>query len=630
MGNSSKTLKKTNIGRIKENITNEVNIIVMSIILSIIITIVVCLPVKGIMFKEQNNMYGIVYASLNTLQYKVIPFFVVMIPSVLVSYIFNKDFIKKLYYIKKYNDENFKYLQYLVRIIALSLMFILVSYAFSKFILPKAENDENTIKYICNYLIVLGILFSVAGSYILFLGVDKKYYIIERQIKKSKIKEKYCSIQRNLNNKYKTLFSDLSKEIKAKTFSYNNENLENIVEINNSKDNKLSDKDYGLLLIKEGNILKYTKTYDFTEAYTNDGKYMSFTNQIKNIGNKYGSYGADYLKSYFYNLLDIELCNKNLTLIECIEKNELNNIEDEDFNYFMRNSKKYLSDLIKINFDINNYLTSRLNYLDSSKRIAESGYKGEKRVKEELDKYKGNFINIENKCFNFKYIDFIEENYTMECDNILVTQRGIFVIETKNKDENSVYIDEATGDVYNKKVLHIESDGRWIIKNNDGSFKEWNRNPVEQNRDHIIKLEKIINHHLGYDRYDDEYIEIKGIIVIANKNIKIENDLKEIIDVCRPEAIYEHVMKYPKNPLFTKNMIQTIVEIIESYDEKIHKPTLYNLINVEKELTSLDNILNDSFANNINYCRKINDILSSYYNEFENLNKDYLGEISNI
>lgn len=616
------------VSRIKEKVVNELNLIMISLILSIAITIAVCIPVKDFIFKENSSIYGVVYDGLIALQHQLVPICTIAISSFLVGYIFNKDYIKKLYYINKHERKNtLNSSKYIFRIIVLFIAFILSSSILGKKIIPQIVSDENTIKYLYNNSIIFGVLLSALSSYIVFFGVNRRHSQVlfdrmmrEKYQKEEELKNQYSFKYKNLNKKYLNLFNDL---IKTKVFTYNDYNFTDLL------NSSTSDKQYGISLEKYGTKLQYSRTQEFIEFYTNEGKYFSSSNQIKNIKSRYGSHEVDHLRTYFSDLLDSTLCTQGLHFISCIEKNYPNSLKNKDFHSYIKKLENYLTDLVKVNYDINEYLNNRIKYLDDVQKISELGYKGEQRVKSELNKYRDHFISIENKCFNFKYIDFIQENYTMECDNILVTQRGIFIIETKNNGENSVYVDKATGKTYSKYVLHIESDGRWVFKDNNGGFKVLDKTPVEQNRDHIIKLEKIINHHLGYDRFDNNYLEVKSIIVMANKNIKIENDLGGVIDVCRPESIYETIMKYPKNPFFTREMIKKIVEIIESYDETIHKPKLYDLINVERELRSLESMLNSTIVNK-SYCHKVNDTLRSYYMDLENLNKEYLKEVNNI
>lgn len=617
------------ISIIKEKIVNEVNTIAISMMISLAVSISVCIPAKDFMFKEHSVTYGATYKILLTLQYQIAPISIIIISSFLVAYIFNKEYIKKLYYIYKNKSKGiFKSFKYIFRIITLFIVLIILSkFIIGPKIIPQITNEEEMMKYLYNNSIILGTLLTIISCYLVFWGVNKSYSDIllneenkEKQAKKEGLTREYLLECKDLNKKYIDVFNGL---IKNKVFIYENSEIRDFLNYNDSN------TQYNLSIIKDEDTLMYKKTRDFIEYHTNEGKYFNFDNQINNITNKYGQFELDTIKKHFYNLLGIDLCSQSLSCINYLERKYLNTFKDKELDFYISEFKKYLQNLVNINSDIDEYLKNRMHYLENSHQIAERGYNGEFRVKQELDKYKDYFINIENKCFNFKYIDFIQENYTMECDNILITQRGIFIIETKNNGENSVYIDETTGKTYNKYVLHIESDGRWIFRDNSGGFKVLDKTPVEQNRDHVLKLEKIINHHLGYDKFNDNYIEIRSIIVMANKNIKIENDLDGIIDVCRPDAIFETVMKYPKNPIFTREMIQKIIDIINSYEATIHKPNLYSLVNVDKELNSLEYTLNNTIVDRT-YFYDINRALKSYYEDLESLNKKFLEEVNNI
>lgn len=626
--NNFKSKKSKIISKLKEFVTNELNTIISSLIISLLITITVCMPVSKFMFKDNSSMYGIVYESLTTLKYRIAPLFIIATSSLLVGYIFNKDYIKKIYFINNCADKKiYTYSNFLSRVACLLVMLVVVFIILREHLKTDIIDEEGALKYLYGWAITYGVLLTPISSLILFFGLDSMHSKVIKNLKKIEEDEKRKEEEekrKNIDNEFTLKYEKLNKRylslfrnlINNHHIDYDNNNLNELLNIN-------KDRDYGVCLVRSKRSLVYDKTKKYIEYNTNEGKYFSFSNQIKNIQKKYGSFNTSSIAKHFKKRLNIEDYSASLNYIDRIKDISSTGIfmRNEVLGY-LRKVDDYLAYRVDIANDIERYIDYMENYLNKAHRNAERGYLGEQKVKKELDKYKDQFINIENKCFNFKYIDFINEDYTMECDNIVITQRGIFVIETKNNYEDSIYIDNNTGKAYDKCILHIESDGRWTFKENNAGFRLLTKTPIEQNRDHVLKLEKIINHNLGYDRFDDNYIEVKSIIVMASDTLKIINDFDGPVDICKVNSIYETITKYEKNPLFNREMIDKIVNIVNSYDNTIHKPNLYSAVNVEKELDYLYDSLDNALKNELSY-NKINDLIKSYYEELYDLQNQY-------
>lgn len=629
-----KEVMRSVMGILKEKIIKEINTISISVIMALMVALLVCMPAKEFMFKEHEVVFGIAHKTLLNMQYKVIPVLMVLIPCFIVGYIFNKGFISKIQFLKKESPENsLSFLDYLFRIVIVGVILIIVIKFFvSPNVLDKIANEEKMMKYLYKDGIILGVILVILSSNLVFYDIHCLYVDTICKKKTEELNERYILKFQNLNKKYTTL---VEKLINKSTFTYDNSEMIEFLEKENEKENDFDndkEENFNLLLEKSGDVLKYKKTKDFIKYGTNEDKYFKFSNQKVFMEKRYNSLEEGEVQKYFDDFLMPDLCNQILSRVTYISNNYLNTTNESELGSYVSILKTDLKNLTDLNRDVKLYINNRLRYLKNSYSSAEKGYNGELRVEKELDKYKDYIINIPNKCFNFKYIDFIPEDYTMECDNILITQKGIFVIETKNNKEDSIYVDERTGKIRNKCVLHIESDGRWVYKDeskNSDWYKVLKKTPVEQNRDHVLKLQKIINHHLGYDRFNDNYIEIKGVIVMANNNLKIQNDLSDSIDVCRPDSIFETIMKYPKNPLFTEEMIERVKSIINSYKEDIHKPVLYDFIDVNKELEDLEYKLKNILSSK-EYYVKLGDTLNGYYEEYQVIEKEFSSQWKDI
>lgn len=102
-----------------------------------------------------------------------------------------------------------------------------------------------------------------------------------------------------------------------------------------------------------------------------------------------------------------------------------------------------------------------------------------------------------------------ENGKTTQIDNLLITTKGIFVIENKNWNA----------------VIKNDSDGYWYEIAN-GKRIELNQNPVEQNRYHIKSLKRV----LGKDNDNLFYsIIVLGYNAIKDLNIDEEQENVKIV-----------------------------------------------------------------------------------------------------
>lgn len=170
--------------------------------------------------------------------------------------------------------------------------------------------------------------------------------------------------------------------------------------------------------------------------------------------------------------------------------NLYNRIEKEinkPYNYFLHRSYE---------LEINEWFKSFRNEY----RTIKSGYVGEGRVAKSLKKYEGQMIILPN-------IRIEVDGESSEMDYIVISPYGIYSLEVKNLAEKGAY------------DILIEKDGRWnkVTK----GVKKPMKSPDTQNERHIVHLETMINRALG--RSLDEYIRVKGMIVIANDQVTIKN-----------------------------------------------------------------------------------------------------------
>lgn len=220
----------------------------------------------------------------------------------------------------------------------------------------------------------------------------------------------------------------------------------------------------------------------------------------------------------------------NKEVSECENHNTLiarfNTLDNIDLIY--SKSKKYGQYLKKCDEkkkEIINLVNSRFNYINKQIEITQIGNEGEAYVNKEMDKYEY-FYNLPNIRLEIK--DKNGKIQSIESDNILITRYGVFVLEVKNY---------ASKGQYN---LIIERDGRWLREYKNK--KEVHQSATSQNDRHVILLTKYINQLLN--KGIDSYINVDGIVVIANNIINIMN-YSENQKVFRCDEIYNYIIKQP-------------------------------------------------------------------------------------
>lgn len=361
--------------------------------------------------------------------------------------------------------------------------------------------------------------------------------------------------------------------------------------------NKFTDKQ--IKFIKNGDLIKVEK-HDCTIRYVLKSQKE---NELKKI--------------YEYMLDEIDKIEKEFMLIRNVTK-------DTDLKYDIPfhdefSICKYIKPNIitevdleeihrEVKWNILKYKTMYAQYLTSRLEITKKEYESEMygRIGEE------NTINTTNTFDNCIAIhnvilpakDGNGKEYLFEIDTLLITTRGIFILEVKNYGSNGNY------------ELKIDGTGRWSTYYPAKNKEIVRENPNKQNNMHVINFNKFINKHLP--QYNGE-LDANGVIVIGNDNIKItqENPSKNLK---RVDELYNYIKEH-QNKVFSMDQVKEIADCIEKSKRNIDKP--YPI-----------NDFYDEFKNNIITIRDdlklMNEILSydrSYDFLIDNIRKTSKSEI---
>lgn len=181
------------------------------------------------------------------------------------------------------------------------------------------------------------------------------------------------------------------------------------------------------------------------------------------------------------------------------------------------------------------------------------GAKGELKVTQFIER---KLMREGDRLFN--NVTLKVENGTVQIDHVLITWRGIFVIETKNMQGT------INGNRDEEKWMQTRTR-----KNNNSNARSHHgnrvvngillfKNPVRQNHNHMKKVQKILN---------VKYYKIHSFIIFAGR-CKLELQGKELNNVMKLKN-FEAYMRYFNEDCFTK------IEI-SKYAQKLNEAKMAN------------------------------------------------------
>ncbi|MBR4999233.1 MAG: NERD domain-containing protein [Clostridia bacterium] len=189
-------------------------------------------------------------------------------------------------------------------------------------------------------------------------------------------------------------------------------------------------------------------------------------------------------------------------------------------------------------------------YLSSS---SFKGKYGEKRVRRKLGK------TILGKKYVFNDVYFKDNTKSIQIDHILVSEKGIIVLETKN---------------YSGRVYGNETQQEWTQVLAYGKRKNKFYNPVKQNASHCYYLNKIIGEKVPiislivFTQNNNQYIDSDKVVGISSLKKKLQLmpdiiDSKQIINISN--KINLHIVTTPSN----KEHVKSIITMKEHIDNNI-------------------------------------------------------------
>lgn len=216
-----------------------------------------------------------------------------------------------------------------------------------------------------------------------------------------------------------------------------------------------------------------------------------------------------------------------------------------------------------------NYIKSRIEEINKEYEGEMYGRLGEEAVIDATNEFDNCIAlhNVQLPTSNSK-----QENFITEIDTILVTTRGVFILEVKNYGKVGSY------------EIKIDSTGQWVTYYPSQNKEITRENPNKQNNMHVISFNKFIN-----DKLKDKNIDANGVIVIGNNDVKISQE-SPTKNLKRVDELYNYIKEF--EPKYTLDEVKEIAEIINEnrvfIDNKYKIKCLY-----EEVLANLEVIKDD-------------------------------------
>ena len=202
--------------------------------------------------------------------------------------------------------------------------------------------------------------------------------------------------------------------------------------------------------------------------------------------------------------------------------------------------KEHVPEVIRSATSKLDFLKVSLDVLMNERMAIKSGVEGEESVREYLKDFEDMLLPLYGTRFQ-------AEKGTVENDALLFTETGIYSLEIKNIG--------ASGD----KTIRITKDGLWYEKFKSRDWKRSERDVIfDQVNRHTALTETLIREKFGRE---SKYM-VKSIIVIPNKNLKIENESS--FHIVRPSQIVSLIREM--DAMLTHDECMAVRDFVKSKD----------------------------------------------------------------
>lgn len=187
-------------------------------------------------------------------------------------------------------------------------------------------------------------------------------------------------------------------------------------------------------------------------------------------------------------------------------------IENKTYYDFVNSYTNHFEALMKLITNQRRNVKSMIEQLYTNSSMLYQNNKSKEILTETLTLFDKQVINLSSITLSI-------DNKATEFDHILITNRGIFLLDIRTFDTSTPF------------EFVIERDGSWLKKlyvdETTNRLESLDLEAPSENSRNLLKVEKLINDELFNSL--DHYIEVNHIVIIANEDLFIDNRSKQTI-----------------------------------------------------------------------------------------------------
>lgn len=352
--------------------------------------------------------------------------------------------------------------------------------------------------------------------------------------------------------------------------------------------------------IKTIKAIKYKNK--FNKIYDENTETFKFIGSLdkENLGIKYLSMDNESKYNYYTNqeVKDFsEAVNKRIETLDYLTEKlsrglrEYSYISKEGvFKSFNNYELKGLKELIKFSNVISKDYKEVFNAYKVDMIGISIGKRGEDAVNKNLKMYDHILTNLRNMRFEV-------DGTSIETDNLVLSEYGIFSLEVKNLGSTGKY------------GIRIDKDGKWNRIQDGKSFDM--SNITDQTYRHVALTEKLFNReldNLGINRK----VKVHPLIVFANDKIVLQNNSD--MPVVRISNIYIEISKQDDN------LSEDVLNAVKKISLKNTLPAkMYDTVNISEKTTFINNACDEITLILDDYIKLIKDMTDIKFEEEKSL-----------
>ncbi len=154
----------------------------------------------------------------------------------------------------------------------------------------------------------------------------------------------------------------------------------------------------------------------------------------------------------------------------------------------------------------------------------------------------------------------VSEDRTSQIDHVLINEKGIFVIETKN---------------YSGRIYGKESQLEWTQVLNYGKVKNKLYNPVKQNKTHVYHISNMLSERLPifsavvFIQGNTQYIESENVYSLKGLKRLISQEGKNVLSIAQMQTAYNELSGANDQSISLREHVENIENMRQNIQDGI-------------------------------------------------------------